>query len=190
MKPPGELIHILETLPEIPVKKPFYRLIGIKYLKNPLNALGSKFVGGRYNHIGTFEVLYVAPDPQTAVQETIKDFEFRFPPKSIITIEVDLQAIIDLEDSKTIEVLGIDRDRLFSPWRKIQDIDQKKTYTQILGEAIYNARRFEGIRYPSAKVKGKYNLAIFPDRLKEKSSIRVYDPDRLLEQVIMAPREI
>jgi RES domain-containing protein len=190
MKPYDELLHVLETLPGKPVKKPYYRLIGIKYLKNPLSALGSKLIGGRYNYIGTFEVLYVAPDAQTAVREIIKDFQFRFPPKSLITIEVDLRYIADLEDRRTIETLGIDRDELFSPWRKIQDIDRKKAYTQTLGEAIYNSKRFEGIRYPSAKVRGKYNLAIFPDRLKEKSRIKVYDPDKLLEQVIMASREI
>jgi hypothetical protein len=36
----------------------------------------------------------------------------------------------------------------------------------------------------STKVKGKYNLAIFPGRLKRGSHIKVYDPDKLLEQVI------
>jgi hypothetical protein len=40
MKSPDELMHILETLPGIPVKNPYYRLIGIKYLKNPFFLIG------------------------------------------------------------------------------------------------------------------------------------------------------
>jgi RES domain-containing protein len=133
---------------------------------------------------GKFEVLYVAPDAQAAVQETIKNIHFRFPPKALVTIEVDLQNIIDLRDANMIKVLGIDVDRLFSPWRKIQDIDQIEAYTQTLGRLIYEFGVFEGIHYPSAKVKGKYNLAIFPDRLKAGSTIKIYDPDKLIEQVI------
>lgn len=184
MKNADELKYILENLPGIPIKKPYYRVMGIKYLSNPLSALGSKLAGGRYNYIGEFEVLYLASDVQTAVQETLKNIHFRFSPKSIITIEVEVQNIVNLEDKKTTNTLGIDGDKLLSPWRKTQDIDHKKAYTQILGQAIYESNRFEGIKYPSAKVKGKYNLAIFPDRLMSGSNIKVYDPERLLEQVI------
>ena len=184
MKPYDEIERILEIIPAISIKRPYYRVMGVKYLRNPLSALGSKLAGGRYNYIGEFEVLYVAPDVQTAVQETLKNVPFRFSPKSIITIEVEVQKIVDLEDKKTIDALGLDVDKLFLPWRKTQDIDQKKAYTQILGQVIYANKIFEGIRYPSTKVKGKYNLAIFPGRLKRGSHIKVYDPDKLLEQVI------
>jgi RES domain-containing protein len=184
MKSYNELKSILEAIPGIGIKKSYYRLMGIKYLKNPLSALGSKLSGGRYNHIGQFEALYLAPDPKTAVEENLKNISFRFPPKSIITIDVDVQSIIDLKSKKLLNILGINRDQLFCPWRKIQDIDQKIAYTQVLGQMIYDSERFEGILYPSAKVKGKYNLAIFPDRLKKGSSIKVYDPDKILEQVI------
>ncbi len=192
MIPYNEVKSTLETIPGIAIKKSYYRLMGVKYLKNPLSALGSKFSGGRYNHIGQFEALYLAPDPKTAVEENLKNINFRFPPKSIITIDVEVQSIINLKDKKLINILGIDRDRLFSPWRQIQDIDHKLAYTQVLGQLIYDSKLFEGILYPSAKVKGKYNLAIFPDRLKRGSNIKVYDPDKILEQVIKGqsdPRE-
>lgn len=184
MKPYDELKSILTSLRGISIKKPYYRVMGIKYLKNPLSALGAKLGGGRYNYIGEFEVLYVAPDVQTAVQETLRNINFRFSPKSIVTIEAKVKSILNLQDQGTINELGIDEEKLFCPWRRMQDIDQKKAYTQILGEVIYNSNQFEGILYPSVKVKGKYNLAIFPDRLKKGSYIKVYDPEKLLEQVI------
>lgn len=185
MKPYDELKDILEKAPGISIKKSYYRIIGVKYLKNPLSALGSKLTGGRYNYIGEFEVLYLAPNPQTALQETLKNINFRFPPKSLITIEVNTKYILNLRAKKVTSALGIDIEKLFLPWRKIQDIDQEKAYTQVLGQAVYESKIFEGIQYPSAKVRGKYNLAIFPDRLRKESSIKVYDPDKILEQVIV-----
>jgi len=185
MKPYDELKDILEKAPGISIKKSYYRMIGVKYLKNPLSALGSKLTGGRYNYIGEFEVLYLAPNPQTALLETLKNINFRFPPKSLITIEVNTKYILNLRAKKVTSALGIDIEKLFLPWRKIQDLDQEKAYTQILGQAVYDSKIFEGIQYPSAKVRGKYNLAIFPDRLRKESSIKVYDPDKILEQIIV-----
>ena len=41
MKPYDELKDILEKAPGISIKKSYYRMIGVKYLKNPLSALGS-----------------------------------------------------------------------------------------------------------------------------------------------------
>lgn len=184
MKDPDELNSVLKNLPGISIKKSYYRFIGIKYLKDPLSALGSKKNGGRYNFKDAFEVLYIAPDPQTAVQETLQNINFRFPPKAIITIDVEVQEIINLKDEKTINTLGIYTEKLHRPWRKFQDIEGKESYTQTLGKSIYEAQKFEGIQYPSAKVKGKYNLAIFPERLKKGSLITVYDPDKLLEQYL------
>ncbi|MCK4765709.1 MAG: RES family NAD+ phosphorylase [Candidatus Aminicenantes bacterium] len=184
MKPYDDLLAALEETPGIPIEKSYYRMMGIKYLKNPLSALGSKFTGGRYNYIGEFEVLYLAPNSQTALQETITNINFRFPPKSLVTIDVDVRHILNLRSKKVINFLGININNLFNPWRKIQDVDQLKAYTQNLGRAVYDSQIFEGIQYPSAKVKGKYNLAIFPARLRKKSSIKVYDPDKILEQVI------
>ncbi len=77
------------------------------------------------------------------------------------------------------ELAGIDTNQLFSAWRIPMD---KESYTQTLGRLIYESKKFEGIRYPSSKIKGKYNLALFPDRLKKGTSIKVYDPNKLVEQ--------
>jgi RES domain-containing protein len=184
MKPYEKLQDILKKAPGISIKKSYYRMIGVKYFKNPVSALGSLLTGGRYNYIGEFEILYLAPNPQTALQETLKNINFRFPPKSLITIDVDVKNILNLRSQKIISALGINIEKLFLPWRKVQDIDQEKAYTQILGQAIYDSQIFEGIQYPSAKVKGKYNLAIFTGRLMKESSLKVYDPDKILEQVI------
>jgi len=175
----------LKIISGIPIKEPYYRYLGIQFLNNPLAAIQSKLNGGRYNYIGTFEALYMAPDPITAIKEGEKSFDFKFPPKAIITIEVEVKDIINLEEQETIKKLGIIKSNLLRPWRETQDIFEKEAYTQIVGRLIYESHKFEGIRYPSAKVEGKYNLMLFPDRLKNISQTSVYDPDKILEKIIL-----
>lgn len=174
----------LNKIPGVPIKGFFYRFIGIEYLSNPLGALQSKVTGGRYNFKGQFEVLYLAPDSVTAINEGQKEILDKFPPKAIITVEVDVKCIIDLEDRKIRDALKIDTCRLMESWR---DIQRKggESYPQTFGRIVYELDRFEGIRYPSAKVNGKYNLAIFPDKLKEVSQTSVYDPDKILKAIIL-----
>lgn len=181
MKSPKAIKDSLRSIQGVAIKRSFYRFIGIEYLKNLLGTIGS-LKGGRYNLKNTFEVLYMAPDPETAIAETIKFHNFRSPPKMIVTIDVHIQHILDLEDTQTIETLGIDTERLSTAWRIPSD---KESYTQTLGCLIYKSKKFEGIHYPSAVVKDKHNLAIFPDRLKKGSEIKVYDPDKLIEQVLL-----
>ncbi len=187
MRSPEELKNILKQQQGIFFDTCFYRFMGIEYLKNPLSGLGSFEHGGRYNYLkDRFEVIYLAPDPETAIAESTRD-EILITPRSMITIEVNLQEVLDLKVPKVINALGIINKELYCPWRKIQDIDGKKAYTQILGNLIYGAQIFEAIHYPSAKKRGRYNLAIFPKRLKKGSELKIYDPDRKIEQVIKGP---
>ena len=177
-----EIKQSLQTLSGIAIKKSFCRFVSVKYMNDLLSSVGSLKAGGRYNLKNKIEVLYMAPDLQTAIEEPIKPYPFKFPPKIIITIDVNVQEIVDLEDTQIMETLGIDPNQLFCAWRVPSNIE---SYTQTLGRLIYESKNFEGIRYPSASVKNKYNLAIFPDRLKKGSKISVYDPEKLVKQVIL-----
>lgn len=181
MESPKAIKESLNFIQGTAIKRSFYRFIGIEYLKDLLGTIGA-LKGGRYNLKNAFEVLYMAPDPETAIAETTKSHNFRFPPKMIVTIDINVQHILDIEDKQTINLLGIDPEKLFCAWRIPSN---KESYTQILGYLIYESKKFEGIRYPSAVVKDKYNIAIFPDRLKKGSEVKVYDPDKLIEQVIL-----
>ncbi|MHB1274873.1 MAG: RES domain-containing protein [Candidatus Humimicrobiaceae bacterium] len=73
----------------------------IEHLKDPLSGLGSLENGGRYNFKGGFEAVYLAPDPETTVAEGSRD-KYLIPPSVLISIEANLQKVIDLEDRKTI----------------------------------------------------------------------------------------
>ncbi len=181
MKSQSEIKNTLKSLKGIAIQESFYRFVGIEYINDLLSSVGSWDRGGRYNLKKAFEVLYIAPDPQTAIEESIKPSNFKLPPKIIVTIDVNVQEIIDLEEEQIIEALGIDTNQLFSAWRIPMD---KESYTQTLGCLIYESKKFEGIRYPSATIKDKYNLALFPDKLKKGTKIEIYDPDKLVEQII------
>ena len=97
--------------------------------------------GGRYNFKGkgSYEVVYLAPDPEAAIAEGSRD-KYLISPSVLITIEVNLQKVIDLEDSKNISALGINEQELYCPWRRIQDVDGKEAYTQIFGRMIYKSQ--------------------------------------------------
>ncbi len=180
MKPRKEIKRILKSLQGITIDKSYYRFVGIEYINDLLSSVGS-LNGGRYNLKDAFEVLYMAPDTKTAITETAKSYNFRLPLKIIITIDVNVQTILDFKDKSNIKKLEIDTERLLEPWRYP---GKKESYTQTLGRLIYESGRFEGIRYPSAKLQSRYNLAIFPDRMKENSKIKIYDPDKIIEQII------
>ena len=105
MKAPLKVRKILrESLQGKVIKKSYYRFISVEYMDRVLSSLGSLH-GGRYNPSDAFETLYMAADPQTAIIETVKSHHFRFPPKIIITIDVNLQSILDIEDAYVIESL-------------------------------------------------------------------------------------
>lgn len=184
MKSPRVVKQLLKSLQGITIQKSFHRFVGIEYMNNLLSGIGS-LDGGRYNLKNTFEVLYMAPDPKTAIAETIKSYNFKLPPKIIITIDVTFQNVLDLEDQHILEHLGLEVKQLFCFWRVPSN---KEVYTQTLGRIVHETKIFEGIRYPSVIVKNKYNLGIFPDRLRKGSEIKVYDPQRLIKQIISGKR--
>jgi len=176
-----------EELKGIPIEGYWYRNVSIEFISHPLGGVGSILGGGRYNLPDSFEVLYMAPDPHTAIEEAKREpFDKKMPPQLLITAEIKTQVILNLEDKAIINALGIIEEKLFKPWRYPK---YKEAYTQALGRIIYGYNIFEGIRYPSAKIENKYNLAIFPNRLRKNSEIKVYDPNKIIEQVLVGKLE-
>jgi RES domain-containing protein len=167
----------LKKIEGISVQAPFFRSLDYKYIQDPLSSLGALKHGGRYNQKGSFEVLYLAPDPETAAKEALKSFSGYLPPRILLTVNVHLQKVLDIQSDEVIKELGIKTERLSGSWQ----LSEKETYTQKLGRLVYESKYFEGIRYPSAQVAGKYNLAIFDRRLIPGSIIEIYDPNQNLK---------
>jgi RES domain-containing protein len=145
----------------------------------PLSAVGSQIHGGRYNRKNTFEAFHISDTQQTALYETEAVFNFagvivglRQPPRVILSLDYDLQYVLDLRAPTLLERLDVTIDDLKRPW-KVAQADGRPVLTQRIGAAA-RAVNIEALLVPSARVDAGANLVVFPDRLRVGSSIELY----------------
>ncbi len=140
--------------------------------------------GGRYNPAGNFEMLYAAETEDTVVRETravVVDpatgvrIAQRHPPAVHLTINVDLQVVVDLTNEDNCDALGIHVEDLLVEWRAML-ATSKTPLTHVIGEAA-RAAAAEALIVPSARLLGTKNIAIIPDRLRTGSFFEIYRPE-------------
>jgi RES domain-containing protein len=143
-----------------------------------LSAAGSFHVGGRYNFVGAFEVLYPACDFYTSWAATLnparqaKMEPAYFLPRTIVGIEVSLSIVLDLTSQRVRRRLGPTKAVLTeTDWHRIQREECREAITQTIGRLSRNVG-FEALLAPSAVCAGA-NLCVFPDRLRPTSSLIV-----------------
>jgi RES domain-containing protein len=152
--------------------------------RSPLWGLGSKLYGGRFTPKETFETIYLAEDPVTAMAEvsgvlysaqepmprTVQ------PPLVLITVEGILLRVLDLTVPRVQSALGTNGQELTGAWRHIQTTGRQAP-TQTLGRLCHQSGRFEAIRFPSSKsTPNGVCVAVFIERLRPPSVIKVFDP--------------
>lgn len=156
----------------------------------PLWGLGSRLYGGRFTPKGTFEAIYLAEDPVTAIAEVSGVLYSppapipltAQPPLVLITVEGILLRVLDLTVSGVQSALGTNWQELTGAWRHIQATGQEAP-TQTLGRVCHQSGRFEAIRFPSSKNNPNgVCIAVFSDRLQSPSLIKVFDPHGHLAQ--------
>lgn len=155
----------------------------------PLWSLGSKLYGGRFTPKGSFETVYLAEDPVTAMAEVSGVLYSSLapmprtaqPPWVLITVEGILLRVLDLMDPEVQAAVGTNSQELTGAWRQIQATGRLAP-TQILGRLCYLSGRFEAVRYPSSKSVAGVCVAVFTDRLRRPAMIRVLDPRGRLAQ--------
>lgn len=90
----------------------------------------------------------------------------------MLSLDYDLQHVIDLRIPHTLEKLNLTIDELKQPW-KIAQAENRPFLTQRIGAAA-RAVNVEALLVPSARVDGGTNLAIFTDRLRKGSRVILY----------------
>jgi RES domain-containing protein len=117
------LADVIATLALKPLTGVAYRLIPAKYAGTALSSIGSFIKGGRYNLKGSFEVLYLADTPLTALQEInlikLTDaalLSAKSSPRILLSGEVTLQAVLDVADPNVQEALGTNLQELTGAW--------------------------------------------------------------------------
>jgi RES domain-containing protein len=162
---------------------------GRQQLPQPLWGLGSKRFGGRFTPKNSFETIYIAEDPVTALAEVSgvllaggSATPLLNLPCVTITVNGRLLSVLDLSDPGIQAKLGTNSQELTGEWRYTQATGIEAP-TQLLGRVCHRTRLFDAIRYPSSKNPplGRC-LAVFPDRLKSAAFLEVYDPTGHLAQ--------
>lgn len=182
-----ELDAALALLTPLPGQGVSSRIISIRYQENPLSAIGSYRVGGRYNLKDQFEALYTCDTIMTCLKElnylvqTASGLHVDIIPPTInLSIRYNLAAILDLMNTDNQSALGTNLQELTGNWQCLQKRGQVSP-TQSLGLALYNFQAIEAFKVPSARDPDAYNLVIFPDRLSGSSFLEIYDPSRTFQ---------
>jgi RES domain-containing protein len=161
----SELREALKTITD-PAKKrlraphgPWTRAVAFKHLykanPEPLYGGGAKTNGARFTPKGSFECVYLAQDPITALAEiasifTHPDWEkserFTYPntpPWTLFTVKGVIDNVLDLTDEATRHALGIlHLQEIAGHWRTLE-----KPPTQGLGLAAFENGSIKGIKY-------------------------------------------
>ena len=145
-----------------------------------ISGVGSRRKGARYTPVRSFSTVYGGEDPETALAETMayyRDYGFSDAdamPRVFVNIEVEVYDVLDLTDAAMRRRLGVTvADLTEGSWRDFQEAD-REALTQAIGRTAYKLG-FEGLFYPSARLRGRFNLAVFPENLYGTSSLRVDD---------------
>jgi len=156
----------------------------------PLWGMGSKRFGGRFTPRDSFERIYLAMDPVTALTEVtavLRNMQGGFAtlqsqPWVVVTVQGVLVCVLDLSDAAIVSQLGSNHQELMGEWRYSQELNGEAP-TQRLGRVCHQTGRFDGILYPSSKNPPHgASLAVFPDRLRQTAFLEVYDPNGNLAQ--------
>lgn len=199
LKPPALARAVAEARPRaIAINTVIFRSIHLRHFSNfatvqPLFAARGDSYGTRFVRPNGPTTLYAAIHPATAYlegnqlfyetganvgrniarQELIRSGGLRPAPVVIIGIHLQVSSLLDLQKVNVRLQLGIQTvDEILGPWKGVPHAP-----TQVLGDAVYRDRHFEGIVYPSVRNSGRPCLVLFPDRLRPTSRIDFSDKD-------------
>ena len=187
MLPRDALVAAVQELPADPLQGLAFRLILARYAATALSSIGSLRAGGRYNMRGEFEALYLASSPVTALREvealvaTTEGLRgVKGPPRILLSIDYELEAVVDLTQPTAQQLLGSSLAELSAPWRTLNAAGTIAP-TQLLGSVVHELAVIEALRVPSARDPSTDNVVIFPDRLRSTSTVRVFDDSGLID---------
>jgi RES domain-containing protein len=151
-----------------------------------LSDAGSLAVGGRYNYIGAFGVIYLSCELYTCFEETLRTatalgFDVaKNLPRTVVGVRLTLTKVLNLTSPQMRRSLGLKLLVLKDPdWETIQEKEHREALTQAIGRFASEAG-FEAMLVPSAACKGT-NLDIFPHNLLPSAEMSVVNRENLPE---------
>jgi RES domain-containing protein len=190
-----QLLRILKKLltQTVPQNYRSFRSTNLKYVTNPLSALGSALAGGRFNPKG-FEALYTSLAIETMIAEmqhyanTDPRLAGRFRPSSILTLEATGLQVLDLSNIETQNALGTNTQELSGNFIRMQNRGLESP-TQTLGSINIEHQLFDAVIAESARQDNGKNLVIFSDIADFHGCIvTVFDPENVLPTIQILPK--
>ncbi len=170
----AQLDAAIQQVVSRPKRDLFYRAMLAKHANDPLGKL-RPIQANRFNIANGARVLYLAKDVQTALHEVQA---FGFPPRSvtIVPVQVDLRAVVDLRNANTLAILQCTNNDLSVNFRSLGP-GAPPAPTQVSGECAAASGRIDGFIFESLASPGAINLAVFEANLSRlSSSLTVNDP--------------
>lgn len=163
---------VLRGLPLLRFDSTVTRFINEAYRGTPLETIGARLLGGRYNPPGT-PALYTSLRRATALAEATQfvDDEDPIRPMLMLSVRISSGKIADLTQASTLKKLGTTRAELTA---LIVDKRGGTAPTQTLGRVAHATASIDGLLVWSRVADRQKNLVIFPDRLN--MGYALYDP--------------
>jgi hypothetical protein len=162
-------------LPSRPKRDTYFRATLFIHGSDPL---GKKrpIRAERFNTAGGARILYLGDDQITCLHETQA---LGFPPAviTIVPIQFDLRAVVDLRDPAVQAILQTNPNELSFNFRSLP-AGASPAITQTLGERVAASGRIDGLLYESPARPGHIDLAVIEATLAPLgSSLLVNDPN-------------
>ncbi len=184
----------VSLLTDRPETRTWYRIVGTRYLASAIATAHTVAVPSRFYDPITaypqFASLYVSDSPLVAMFEAQALFGSPTTPGgsipapagawTVLTVRVQLDAVIDLSDVASQAVLDSSAQELTGDWRGYRQRSSTTNVgnptgtapTQALGEAIHrDPRGLEGLLTVSAKLPYNRNLVTFPGHVRPRSFV-------------------
>lgn len=155
----------------------YFRATALRYAADPLGKKRPLVAAAqRFNRQGGSRILYLGDDHQSSMEEAIRGFSV--PPRAltVVPVQVNLNALLDLRDPAVLTSLGTDASELARNFRPLNATGQEAP-SQALGEACSSSGLIDGLLYPSLALSGSTCLAVIEKALQPLgSSLSVNDP--------------
>jgi RES domain-containing protein len=162
------------------------RVTGMDYANRHdiLSGDGSLQYGGRYNPKGGFRAIYASLEFDTATAELLAhhrhqgrpDPEAEVFPVAAVSLEVDVDRLLDLTNASTRRTLKVKLKDLIGDWQKAQDRGGEGL-TQAIGRLAL-AAGFQGLLVPSTARRGGRNVVLFRELIAQ-GRLRIIRKEKL-----------
>ena len=187
MLPAGELNTAIATIEGAPYTGVLTRFVDSDAFevgsKNCFYDRGPSEDGKRYTPKGGARGIYLAEGIKAAFGEATQQGLAALNPDRVATriqmdMKVRLESVLNLGDARVRRRLGTTVEELKFPWKGGLIEPYTWPATWILGQAVFESERFDGIRFPSAKVNRHYCVLILTERLGLRAKLTAHRPKK------------